>query len=51
MTTSTYLSMYERRVKLVQEVLSAHAKLSAKDARGLAVNVLGALDHIPEHVR
>ena len=48
MTTSTYVSMYERRVKLVQEVLSAHTKLSEKDARGLAVH---ALDHTPERVR
>jgi hypothetical protein len=51
MTTSTYLSMYERRVKLVQEVLAAHTELSAKDAQGLAMHVLGALDHIPEHIR
>lgn len=51
MTASTYVSLYERRVRLVQEVLSAHAKLSKKDARGLAVHVLGALDHIPERVR
>jgi hypothetical protein len=51
MTTATYLSLYERRVKLVQEVLAAHTELGAKDAQSLAVHVLAALDHIPEHVR
>jgi hypothetical protein len=51
MTTSTFVSLYERRVVLVQETLSAHTKLSAKHARALAVHVLGALDHIPEKVR
>ena len=51
MTTSTYVSVYERRVKLVQEVLAAHTELNAKDAQSLAVHVLGALDHTPEHVR
>jgi hypothetical protein len=51
MTTSTYMSLYERRVKLVQETLTEHSKLSKKDARDLAVHVLGALDHIPEQVR
>ncbi|MFJ6677377.1 DUF6307 family protein [Actinosynnema sp. NPDC091369] len=51
MTTPTYLSLYERRVELVQEALSAHSDLSRKDARGLAVHVLHALDRIPERVR
>ena len=51
MTTPTYLSLYERRVKLVQEVLSEHVKINANDARRLAVHVLGALDHVPEQVR
>lgn len=51
MTTSTYLSPYERRVKLVQDVLAEHGKLDAKDARRLAVHVLDTLDHIPERVR
>ncbi|WP_196777661.1 DUF6307 family protein [Lentzea aerocolonigenes] len=51
MTTPTYMSLYERRVVLVQETLTAHSKLSAKHARDLAVHVLGSLDHIPEKVR
>jgi hypothetical protein len=51
MTTSTYMSMYERRVKLVQDTLTEHSKLSDKSARALAVQVLGALDHLPERVR
>ncbi|MCE6996173.1 DUF6307 family protein [Saccharothrix sp. S26] len=51
MTTPTHLSLYERRVELVQEALSAHSDLSRTDARGLAVHVLHALDRIPERVR
>ena len=51
MTTPTHLSTYERRVELVREALSAHSGLSGKEARGLAVHVLDALDHIPEKVR
>jgi len=51
MTTSTYLSVYERRVELVRETLSAHSGISGEEARALAVHVLDALDHIPEKVR
>lgn len=51
MTTSTYVSMYERRIKLVQDTLTENSKLSDKSARDLAVRVLGVLDHIPERVR
>lgn len=51
MTTSTYVSSYERRVKLVQEAVSTHSGLGKKEARALAVHVLGSLDHIPEQVR
>jgi len=51
MTVPTYLSTYERRVKLVQDTLMEDSKLSAKSARNLAVRVLSALDHLPERVR
>ncbi|WP_367127692.1 DUF6307 family protein [Saccharothrix sp. HUAS TT1] len=51
MTTPTYLSLYERRIELVREALSAHSELSRKDARDLAVHVLHALDRIPENLR
>ncbi|SES43164.1 DUF6307 family protein [Lentzea albida] len=51
MTASTYVSLYERRLKLVQDTLTDHSELSAESSRALAVHVLGALDHIPEHIR
>ena len=51
MTAPTYVSLYERRLKLVQDTLTEHSELSAKSARAAAVRVLGALDHIPERVR
>lgn len=51
MTASTFVSLYERRLKLVQDTLMEHSELSATSARALAVHVLGALDHIPERVR
>lgn len=51
MTTSTYVSAYERRLKMVEDVLTGRTKLDDKAARDLAVHVLRALDHIPERVR
>jgi hypothetical protein len=57
MTSSTYVSRYERRVTLVVDALrgddpaSADAAMSDDTARALAVRVLQALDHIPETVR
>lgn len=51
MTASDYVSSYERRLTLVQDTLTEHSQLGAKSARALAVQVLGALDHIPEQVR
>ncbi|MDX8050849.1 DUF6307 family protein [Lentzea sp. BCCO 10_0798] len=51
MTTSTYTSAYERRLKMVQDVLTGQAELDGKATRDLAVRVLRALDHIPEQVR
>lgn len=50
-TNGTYVSLYDRRVRLVADALKANSKLSEKDALELAVHVLYALDHIPEVVR
>jgi hypothetical protein len=43
--------MYERRLAMVQGVLSGRTELGDKAARDLAVHVLRALDHVPERVR
>jgi hypothetical protein len=51
MTTSTYTSAYERRLKMVEDVLTGRTELDGKATRDLAVHVLRALDHIPERVR
>jgi hypothetical protein len=51
MTATTHTSVYERRLKMVQDVLSVRAELEDKAARDLAMHVLRALDHIPERVR
>ena len=57
MTTSAYVSRYQRRIDLVVEALrgdpdsSPDATMSEDTARRLAVRVLQALDHIPETVR
>ena len=51
MTTATFTSAYERRLKMVEDVLTDRTKLGDKAARDIAVHVLRALDHIPEHVR
>ena len=57
MTTSTYVSQYQRRIDLVVAALrddpdtSPGEKVSEETARRLAVRVLHALDHIPETVR
>jgi hypothetical protein len=50
-TNGTYISLYERRVKLVADALAGHSKLDEKTAMKVAVHVLYALDHIPEEVR
>ncbi|GLY49939.1 DUF6307 family protein [Lentzea sp. NBRC 102530] len=49
--TSTFTSSYERRLKVVEDVLTGRTELGGKAARDLAVHVLRALDHIPERVR
>ncbi|SDF45108.1 hypothetical protein SAMN05216553_101700 [Lentzea fradiae] len=51
MTTTKYTSAYERRLKIVRDVLADRTELSGEAAGDLAVRVLSALDHIPERVR
>lgn len=51
MTTTIHTSAYERRLKMVQDVLTDRTDLVGEAARDLAVRVLSALDHIPERVR
>lgn len=47
----TYVSRYDRRVRLVADALKENSKISEKAALKLAVHVLYALDHIPEVMR
>lgn len=51
MATVEYISLYDLRVKLVQETLTANSELADDTARTLAIHVLEALDHIPEKRR
>jgi uncharacterized protein DUF6307 len=51
METSTYISLYEQRIRLVADALMRHSELREKDAADIAVHVLYAIDHIPEKVR
>jgi hypothetical protein len=50
-SASNYISLYDKRVRLVAYALKQHSKLGEKDAMDLAVHVLHAIDHIPEKVR
>jgi Family of unknown function (DUF6307) len=51
MTTVEFISLYELRVKLVQDTLTTHSTLDDHAAHELAVQILDALDHIPEKRR
>ena len=48
MTETTFVSRYERRVTFVQDILKKNAALSDEAAHDLAVQVVHAIDHIPE---
>jgi hypothetical protein len=48
MSNAVFVSRYEKRVQIVQEVLKGNSKLSDKATRQLAVEVVDAIDHIPE---
>lgn len=45
------LSRYDRRVQLVRDIVKAHSKLDDEAAAAIAVNVLRALDTVPETIR
>lgn len=47
----TFRSPYDRRVDLVKDTITAHSKLKGDDARALAVEVLQALQSVPEQIR
>lgn len=51
MTTVEYISLYDLRVKLVQDTLTKHSKLGDNASHEFAVQVLHALDHLPEKRR
>lgn len=52
MTTPVpYVSLYDRRVRMVQRAVTENSKLDDKAALALAEHVLNALDHMPEKVR
>lgn len=51
MTDTTFISRYEQRVTLVQDVLQKNSELDDDAARELAVQVVYAIDHIPEPPR
>ncbi|WP_216208736.1 DUF6307 family protein [Amycolatopsis aidingensis] len=46
-----FVSRYDQRVKLVQDVLKEHTAHSDEQCRELAVQVLCTLDTIPEKMR
>lgn len=46
-----FISHYERRVAFVQDVLVKNSTLGDDVARELAVQVVYAIDHIPEPTR
>jgi hypothetical protein len=49
--TEQYVSVYERRVQTVREVIEGRTALEGSDATDLAERILSAIDHIPEKVR
>ncbi|MFC4945701.1 DUF6307 family protein [Pseudonocardia sp. GCM10023141] len=52
MSSTTYVTRYDQRVRLVADALVANSKkIDDKTAVELAVHVLFAIDRIPEKVR
>jgi phage tail protein X len=47
----SFISRYERRVSFVEEVIAKNSTLGDDIARELAVQVVHAIDHIPEPTR
>ena len=50
-TVINFMTPYEHRVALVQNVLQQNTKLDEKKSYALAAQVLQALDRIPEKIR
>ncbi|WP_329052909.1 DUF6307 family protein [Amycolatopsis sp. NBC_01488] len=48
---TVYVSRYEQRVKLVEDVVKNNSPLSDREAHGLAILLLRKLEEIPEKVR
>jgi Family of unknown function (DUF6307) len=48
---STYVSRYDRRVRLVANALMDHSDLDDRTAVTLAEHALDAIDYLPEEVR
>lgn len=51
MTGTTFVSGYEQRVTFIQDILQKNSKLGDKASREFAVQVVHAIDHIPEPTR
>lgn len=51
MTDTVFVSRYQHRVAFVQDVLQKNSALGEEAARDLAVQVVYAIDHIPEPPR
>jgi hypothetical protein len=48
---SEFVSRYEQRIRFVQATVQENSKMGEKASRELAVQVVYALDHIPETAR
>ncbi|WP_436498274.1 DUF6307 family protein [Actinokineospora sp. HUAS TT18] len=48
---TVFLSRYEQRVKLVEDVVKTNSPLSAEQAHELAIRLLRTLEEIPEKIR
>lgn len=51
MADTPFVSRYEQRITFVQDVLHKNSALGEAAARDLAVQVVYAIDHIPEPTR
>lgn len=51
MSEVKFISRYDRRVKFVQSTIRENSKLGDNAAHELAVQVVYAIDHIPEETR
>ncbi|WP_158073412.1 DUF6307 family protein [Actinophytocola xanthii] len=51
MPETTFVSRYQRRVSFVEDVLRKNSKMGEEAAHELAVQVVYAIDHIPEPTR